>query len=87
MKSLHRVSDLLPGFAEAIYRGAWGLVAPILDDNSVAVASLAVTGVKMLAAKMVGAICCDDPASRSGNFREFNKAPCARSTRAATSSI
>jgi DNA-binding IclR family transcriptional regulator len=31
---------------EEVYRGAWGLAAPILDENGVAIASLAITGVK-----------------------------------------
>lgn len=31
---------------EELYRGAWGLAAPILDENGVAIASLAITGVK-----------------------------------------
>ncbi len=31
---------------EELYRGAWGLAAPILDRNGVAVASLAITGVR-----------------------------------------
>jgi DNA-binding IclR family transcriptional regulator len=30
---------------EELYRGAWGLAAPILDENGVAIASLAITGV------------------------------------------
>ena len=31
---------------EELYRGAWGLAAPILDDDGVVVASIAITGVK-----------------------------------------
>lgn len=31
---------------EEVYRGAWGLAAPILDEQGVAIASLAITGVK-----------------------------------------
>jgi len=31
---------------EELYRGAWGLAAPILDDDGVAVAAIAITGVK-----------------------------------------
>lgn len=31
---------------EELYRGAWGLAAPILDKDGVAIASLAITGVK-----------------------------------------
>jgi hypothetical protein len=30
---------------EELYRGAWGLAAPILDENGAAIASLAITGV------------------------------------------
>jgi DNA-binding IclR family transcriptional regulator len=31
---------------EEVYRGAWGIAAPILDQAGVAVAALAITGVK-----------------------------------------
>ncbi len=31
---------------EELYRGAWGLAVPILDEDGVAIASLAITGVK-----------------------------------------
>jgi DNA-binding IclR family transcriptional regulator len=31
---------------EELYRGAWGLAAPILDEDGVAIASLAITGVQ-----------------------------------------
>ena len=45
MQSLSLLRRLGYAFTQVeLYRGAWGLAAPILDENGVAIASLAITG-------------------------------------------
>lgn len=36
----------MPLRKEELYRGAWGLAAPILDRNGAAIAAMAITGVR-----------------------------------------